>query len=368
MHQTVRPRPNPCRPKSLAIGLVFCLAILGWGVPAGAQVGTQDPPAIQLRILGGLASLSQYTKFETPFWTRRVPELTGDTVRAEIAPFDRSGVRGTELLQLMRLGVIPFGNILVAVAAAEEPELNGVDLPALNPDLPALRRTVELWRPRLRTLLRDRYGIEALAIYTYPAQVVFCRQPFSGLADLAGRRVRTSSVGQSELVAALGGVPVLTSFADTLPAMRGGTVECAITAALSGNAIGLQEVTSHLSRLAISWGVSIFGANGDAWAALPEPTRAQLNAGLAELEAEIWAAAERETEEGLLCNAGRRGCVAGRTGRMTLVEERWQDEARRLQLLRDAVLPGWVRRCGNECAETWNRFLAPSLNLWAAPQ
>jgi hypothetical protein len=49
---------------------------------------------------------------------------------------------------------------------------------------------------------------------------------------------------------------------------------------------------------------------------------------------------------------------------MIVIEERWQDEARRLQLLRDVVLPGWVQRCGPDCAATWNRFIAPSLGLW----
>ena len=45
-------------------------------------------------------------------------------------------------------------------------------------------------------------------------------------------------------------------------------ITCAITGTLSGNAIGLQTVTTHVSRVAISWGVSIFGANERAWSAL----------------------------------------------------------------------------------------------------
>jgi TRAP-type C4-dicarboxylate transport system substrate-binding protein len=343
----------------LVLALALMLALTGF---AGRGLAQEAP--IRLKVAGGLAELSQYVRYEQPFWTRRVPELTGGRVRAEIAPFDRSGIRGQEMLQLMRLGVVPFGDVLLAVAAAEEPELNAIDLPVLNPDMAALRRIVELWRPRLESLLRERYGVELLAIYTYPAQVVFCRHPFSGLADLAGRRVRTSSVGQSELVGGLGGTPVVIPFAETVAAMRGGVVECAITGALSGNAVGLHEVATHISRLAISWGVSIFGANTAAWEALPEEIRGRLRAGLLELQEEIWQAAEHETEDGLACNAGRPDCTEGRPGRMIVIEERWQDEARRLQLLRDVVLPGWVQRCGPDCAATWNRFIAPSLGLW----
>jgi len=335
--------------RAAAVLLVMVLA--GAALPARAEEAV-----IRLKIAGGLADLSQYVRHEEPFWSRRVPELTGGRVRAEIAPFDRSGIRGQEMLQLIRLGVIPFGHVLLGMAAADDPELNAIDLPILNPDIAALRRTVELWRPRLEGLLRDRYGVELLAVYTYPPQVVFCRRPFSGLSDLAGRRVRTSSVAQSELVAGLGGTPVVIPFAAIIPAIRRDVVDCVITAALSGNVIGLHEVTTHTSPLAISWGVSIFGANQAAWAALPERVRDQLRAGLQELEAEIWQVASRDAEEGLACNAGRPGCREGRRGRMVVVEERWQDEAHRMRLLRAIVLPSWMRRCGPDCAEAWNRF------------
>ncbi|MBK1658990.1 TRAP transporter substrate-binding protein [Paracraurococcus ruber] len=353
-----RPPPAPRR-RVLRVALALLLLLLAG--PRGAAAA--DPPPIEIRVLGGLASISQYVRYEAPFWTERVPVLTQGRLRAEVAPFDRIGIRGQEMLQLMRLGVVSFGTVLLGLAAADEPELNAIDLPLLNPDIATLRRTEQLWRPRLEALLRERYGIRLLAVYTYPAQVTFCRQPFAGLNDLAGRRVRVSSVGQAELVTALGATPVVTPFAEIVTAIRAGVVQCAVTGALSGNAIGLQEVTSHVSRVAISWGVSIFGANQRAWAALPEDIRTALAAGLAELQDTIWHAAEQETEDGLACNAGRPTCVGGARGRMIVVEDRPQEQARRHQLLGEVVLPAWVQRCGADCAETWNRIIGGVRNL-----
>jgi TRAP-type C4-dicarboxylate transport system substrate-binding protein len=345
------------------LGVVMTvLAAFCAGHQSGAEAA-QDP--IRLRIVGGLATLSQYVDYEEPFWKDRVPQLTDGRVRPEIAPFDRSGIRGQEMLQLMRLGVVPFGYVLLGLAAAEEPLLNVLDLPVMNTDIAALRRTVELGRPAIAQLLRDRYNVELLSIYTYPSQVMFCRRPFSGLSDLTGRRIRTSSVGQSELVAAIGGIPVVIPLAETVQAIRAGVVECAITGTLSGNAIGLHEVTTHVSRLAISWGVSFFGANLAAWQALPADIRETLREGLKTLENEVWEAAERQTEDGLACLAGRPTCRAGRPGRMTIVEERWQDESRRLQLLGETILPGWLQRCGPECSIMWNRDIAGALGLRA---
>ena len=324
-----------------------------------------EPAPIRLDVVGGLAGVSQYERHEKPFWSERVPEITGGRVQAQIAPFDRSGVRGQEVLHLLRLGVVSFGNVLLGLAASDDPELNAVDLPLLSPDIGALRRAVAHWRPRLETVLRERFGVRLLAVYTYPAQVVFCRDPFRGLSDLVGRRVRTSSVGQSELVEALGGTPVVIPFSEIVPAMRSGVVACAITGAGSGNAIGLHEVSTHISRLGVSWGVSVFAANQAAWDALPEAVRQQLERGLAELQAQVWDGADQETQDGFECNAGRPTCANGRPGRMTIVEERWEDDARRLRLLRDTVVPNWVERCGQGCAEAWNRFMAPAVGVAA---
>lgn len=330
---------------------------------AGAQAPSTGP--LRVKIVGGLADVSQFVRYEEPFWRRRLPEISGGRIEAEIAPFDRSGIRGEEILALMRLGVVPFGTALLAIVSTEEPEFNAVDLPIVNPDMATLRRTVALYRPHLETLLAERYDVELLAIYTYPAQVVFCRTPFNGLADLAGRRIRTSSVGQSEMFAALGATPVVIPFGETLAAVRSGVVECAVTGTLSANSIGLHEVMTHMHNMAITWGLSVFGANRAAWNGMPEWARTLLRRELAVLEREIWEAAEVETGQGIACNAGQPACTVGRRGTMTIVPVSPADQERRLRLLTETVLPGWVRRCGEPCVDAWNARLAPTLGVTA---
>jgi TRAP-type C4-dicarboxylate transport system substrate-binding protein len=255
--------------------------------------------------------------------------------------------------------------VLLAVVSTEEPEFNAVDLPVVNPDMAALRQTIALYRPHLEALLAERYDVEHLGVYTYPAQVVFCKAAFNGLSDLAGRRIRTSSVGQSEMFAALGATPVVIPFGETLAALRSGVVECAVTGTLSANSIGLHEVTTHVHAMAITWGLSVFGANRAAWQALPEWARTLIREEVGKLEQEIWQAAEIETGEGLACNTGQGNCATGRRGTMTLVPVSAADETRRLRLLTESVLPGWVRRCGEACVDAWNTRLAPALGVAA---
>jgi TRAP-type C4-dicarboxylate transport system substrate-binding protein len=321
-----------------------------------------DLPETRLRVVGGLAGVNQFTRHEQPFWTRRLPERTGGRISAEISPFDQSGMRGQEMLRLLSLGVIQFGTVIVS-QATEDPELSAPDLPMLNPDIGALRRSVDLYRPTTTELLRDRYGLELLAVYTYPAQVLWCRRPFRGFADIAGRRVRTSSVAQTEVVSALGAVPVITPFAGLANALRDDVADCAITGTMSGYSIGLHEVTSHIHEFAITWGVSLFVANGDAWDALAPQVKAFLRREIGVLEEEIWEAAKRETGEGIACSTGGEGCAAGRPGALTRVPVLPEDRESVRRLLSQTVLPAWVARCGEPCARIWSDTLGRAFGI-----
>jgi TRAP-type C4-dicarboxylate transport system substrate-binding protein len=321
---------------------------------------------IQLKVVGGLAAVSQYTQSEEPFWTQQVPRLTHNRIQAEIHPFDRSGLPGQEMLQLMRLGVVPFGTALLALVSGDEPELNAVDLPILSPDITSLRRTVALYRNHLHDILEEKYGIELLGIYAYPAQVLFCTRRFTSLRDLAGRKVRTSSVGQSEMMSALGATPIMTPFSEIMNAVKTDVVDCAITGTMSGGEIGLPNITAYISPMAISWGLSFFGANKLAWEQIPADLRTTLRDGIQKLEFSIWDAAARETASGLACDIGSSACLSEKIFHMHLVPLTAEDEALRKQLLTTSTLPSWIQRCGNDCVDAWNATLAPSLGIRAA--
>jgi len=320
---------------------------------------SQTDATKRLRIVGGLAGVNQYTRQEEPFWSRELGKLTGGKVTAEIVPFDRAGIRAQEMLRLMQLGVVPFGTALLGLTAAQEPAFAAPDLAGLSPDLKVVRRATSAFRPYLEKTLRERYGIELLAIYVYPAQEIFCNKPLGSLADLAGRRTRTSSPPQSDLIEALGGVPVQTGFADIMTNMKSGNIECAITGTMSGNTIGLPEVTTHLHSMPINWGLSIFGANIGAWNALSPQLRGTLKQELPKLENAIWSEAERETGDGIACNTGSASCVDGRKFKMVEVKPAPTDDARRRAIFESTVLARWVHRCGAQCAELWNQTIGP---------
>lgn len=339
------------------------LSLLTLAGPVWSQTAPTLPP---IRIVGGLAGLNQYTQNEAPFWTVELARLSNGKYSAEIVPFDRAGVPGPEMLRLMQYGVVPFGTALLSNIAGQNPELVAPDLAGLSPDIAALRKNVAAYRPYLEKELRERHRVELLAIYTYPAQVLFCKHAFTGLADLAGRRIRVASATQSDFVAALGAKPVLVALAQLMNSVSTGNVECAITGTMTGNTLGLHEQMAYIHAMPLTWGLALFGANMPAWEALPGDLRAMLSREIPKLEARIWNASERETQDGLACNQGLPNCQGGRKGHMTLVPLSPQDEAFRKNLFKDKVLPLWLQRCHGHCNEVWKQTLGALNGISAA--
>lgn len=350
-------RRLPAAVHRLAMAGTLLLTLL-----SATSLGAREE-VLRPQVVGGLGGVSQYLDFEEPFWRDVVPRLTDGRIRPTIVPLDGNGLRGQDMLHLMRLNVIPFGTLLLSLVANDEPELGAPNLALLSGDIAGQKRLVDAYRPHLAAILAERYELDLLAVYTYPAQVLFCREPFEGLADIRGRRVRVSGATQADAVEALGGVAVVTPFSAIVEGVRRGLVDCVITGTLSGNEMGLSEVTSHVHAMPLSWGVSLFAANRRSWAAIDPEMRRMLTEALAEVERNVWQAAAKDTEEGLLCNAGKPGCRRGRPGRMTIVPASAADEALRLRLFDRVSLSAWLRRCGQDCLNAWNQHLAGPAGL-----
>jgi TRAP-type C4-dicarboxylate transport system substrate-binding protein len=353
----LRARTRWARQGALA-GVAACM------VSASAAPEAPAAPPLHLHIVGGLGSLHPFTQHERPFWETELPRLSHGRYTAEIVPFDRAGIRAQEALTLVQLGAVPFATVQVS-GGVKDPELSAPDLSGLNPDMDAMRRSVAAFRPHLEEVMRKRYGIEVLALFVYPAQVLFCRQPLTGLKGIAGLRVRTSGPAQADWIEALGGRAVTTGFNDIVPFLARDEIDCAVTGTMSGNLIGLPDVTTYLHPMAVSWGLSMVAANGAAWNALPDDLRLLLRRELPRVERDVWNESERETADGIACNIGAPDCKGGKRGHMIVVSASPADERLRRAIFASTVLPRWLQRCGPQCAGVWNRTLAATSGVEA---
>ena len=321
----------------------------------------QDLPKTHLKITGGLSNLTAYQDYEVPFWTKTIPAQSKGQITAEIKGFIEMGIKGPELLRLMGSGVIEFGTATLAYFASDNPINEAIDLAGLAPDIKTAREVTQVFEPVYDKLYGQGNNVKLLGISTYPAQVLFCNADIKGLGDMKGKKVRTSSRTQADFVEALGGSSVTMAFGEVVPALQNKVVDCAITGSLSGHGLGLHQVTSHLHAMPLNWGLALFGANQGAWEALPAELRQLLASELPKLEEAIWTQSESDTRRGMACNTGQAACAQGRKGAMALVPVTPQDERRRQEIFTNTVLPRWLQRCGQRCADVWRQTLGPTL-------
>lgn len=324
----------------------------------------QELPKTHLRITGGLSNLTAYQQYEQPFWTKTIPEASKGQVTAEIKGFNEMGIKGPELLRLMRNGVVEFGTATLSYFASDNPINEAIDLAGLAPDVQTAREVTKAFEPVYAKLYGQGNAVKLLGISTYPAQVLFCNADIKGLADIKGKKVRTSSRTQADFVEALGGSSVTMAFGEVVPALQNRVVDCAITGSLSGYSAKWYEVSTHLVALPINWNQQIHAVNYTTWSKLKPEVQRFLQTQVNGLVNQIWDAAARQTQEGYDCNTGAAACTQAAKGKMTLVQPSAADREQ-LKKIRDQVIAKWAQRCSAQCVSDFNATVGKQLGLVA---
>ena len=342
--------------------LVFTMALAALLSTAGYA---QTLPKTQLKVVGGLSNLSAYNDYEKPFWTQVVPSLSNGQITVEIKGFNEMGLKGPELLRLMSQGVIEFGTATLSYFASDNPINEAADLAGLTADAKSARAVVDAFEPVYQKFYGPTSGIKLLGISPYPAQVLFCNAEIKSLADIKGKKVRTSSRTQAEFIEALGGSSVTMAFGEVVPAMQNKVVDCAITGSLSGYSAKWYEVSTHLYALPINWNSQIHGVNQKAWNKLDPKVQAFLQTNIKAMVNNMWDAAAAQTQQGYDCNSGAASCTLPVKGKMVLVKPTDADRVLLKKLMQEIVLPKWAARCSVQCVQDFNATIGKTVGLTA---
>ncbi len=320
----------------------------------------------QFNVVGSLSTSSLYPTYEVPFWNETLPQASGGRVSVTLQAFDRLGLGGPAVYEMVQQGVYDVGTTIIDYVAGDEPRIEGLDVPAIAD--PALSQEIaQAYRPYLDQVFDEAYDSQLLAVAPFTAQVVFCNTPIAGLADLAGKRIRGSGRMTMDFVEAVGATGVSIAFNEVPVALDRGVVDCGITGTLSGFLAGWSEVSTHFYPLPIGgWDHVGFAMNNATWESIDEETQGLLRTEFGKLEALIWSEAAASNQVGIDCNTGGE-CPHGTAQNLTLVEVTPEDQARAIEVMRETVLPRWNERCPGECADTFVQTVEPILEASVNP-
>ncbi len=340
---------------------VTVTALVGFGPwPTSAA----DLPKRHFNVVGSWGNLNNYQKHEKPFWTEVMPERSGGAITADIPAITELGLKGWEVMRLMRLGVFDVAFGVFGYIASEHAVFEGVDLSSAAKDFAQARKNANAYRKILEREFERIFNAKLLVIYRYPSQYMWCNQEIGSLADLKGLKIRVYSTTLGDFVEGVGGTSVTVTFAEVVPALQKGVVDCGITGTMPAYKAKWHEVATHVLKINVSAGLAFMAINLNTWNSLGSATQDFILKESAALEERMWAGTEEDDILGLRCNTGG-PCSIGEAGHMTLVEPGPADFAARDRVLKDFVLKRWAERCGAKCTQEWNDTIGKSIGIRA---
>lgn len=351
------------------ISPLFAAAAFAALAQAANAQGDELPPGPKVTITAVTqpnANFPQYTRVDVPFLRDEVASASKGRIEVKLSSWPEMNLSGPEIIRVVRSGQIDIGAASVNTVAGDVPFLDGIDLPGLLPDLATARKVSDALLPIANKEL-ERFNTRIVAIIPYSAQVLFCRQPVAGLADLKGLKVRSYSPSLNDLFQAIGAQPVTVNFAEVYGALERGVVDCGTTGTGSGNAGRWYEVASHMYTLPLGWSLAGYYVNLSWWNGLDPKVQEFMAAALAKVNEEQWKVGGEVTQDAIDCNTGKAaGCklhTLVEKNPMVEVKPTEADKVLLAKLLAENVLPGWVSRCGERCGDIYNEVVAPITNI-----
>jgi len=325
----------------------------------------QDLPKTQFKVIGLNSPTPVSIHDEVPFWRKTIPEASKGAITADITPLDQMSIDDKTMLRLLKLGVMDFAGMDISKMAGDDPRFEACDLAGLTLDPEKARIACNAYRGVIDRQMQKNWNVKLLAFGGNTPQVFWCRDVVSGLAGLKGKKIRVFNNTMRDFLAGVGASAVSMAFAEVVPALSAGVVDCGVTGSLSGNTAGWAEVTKSIYPMSLGWSINVLAVNLDSWKRLDPKVQAFITEQTKTYEDKMWATVKTATSEADNCNSGIQPCTMGKLAKTTIVPVKPEETDTHKKLVEGAVLAGWAKRCGAECTKEWNDTVGKALGLKA---
>jgi TRAP-type C4-dicarboxylate transport system substrate-binding protein len=272
-------------------------------------------------------------------------------------------------MRQLKLGVFDVVHTLVSYSATDVPMAGGIDLAGVVQDRESYRAMIEAYRPLLAKAFEEAYNAKILALYSFSSYSILCDLPSDrsvgeGIDALQGLKIRSHSISMGDFIEGIGGTAVTLPFAEVVPSMQQGVVDCGVTGVLSAYQAKWWQVTDSYLSVPLGFGTVVVAANRDFWDALSPEAQALLERQVAELEGKVMAGSAAEDENGIACYSDG-PCELGEPGNNAAIELDADDKAKIQEVVNNYVLSRFAERCGADCAKDWNDSVGAALGIKA---
>lgn len=315
---------------------------------------------VTIKVLGFFGNQPQIDDVDRPMWESIEAESDG-RIEIQYLTLNESGLKGDQALRFLKRGAFDIMTINTAYVSGDEPALVAVDLPGLAYDFETLRKISDVYRPTMAERL-ERFDGVFLSHWPFNPQIVWCNEPVSSIADLAGRKVRVSGAPAADTLDQLGATAVNLTGGEVFQALQRGLVNCGSTGSTYGYAQKWHEIANHFYDFPLgSYAQVVQVANKTFWDKLTTEDQEMIRAKMKVAEDQLWAMAPDVHARGVACATGQGECtLGGEPGTMTFTEVSESDKEILAKIVQETIIPKWKASCTPifpECAERFDETI-----------
>jgi len=214
-------------------------------------------------------------------------EATDGQLKINIHYGGALGYKGPEMLSVLRDGLVPIGDVLVNAQTGEEKFFGITSLPFLAPGVVELRM-LQFFAGPVEHRLAEKHNQKILYQVPWPSRNVYTKKEINTLEDLKNLKIRTVSKEDSDLLSALGAIPVQMPWGEVVTSLATGVIDGVGTSSASGVDGKFWEFTGYASRWNWQCSCDMVNVNLDAWNKLSPELQKIIETKARELEPQFW--------------------------------------------------------------------------------
>ena len=154
------------------------------------------------------------------------------------------------------------------------------------------------------------------------------------------------------------------AFAEVIPALQKGVVDCGITGTMPAYNAKWYQAATHAYTMRVGWGMAFGAISMKTWKGMSPAQQKMLTSEINKLTDRMWEETAKEDALAIQCLTGKE-CPLGTVGGMKLVEPSAADIVKQKKIAQDVVVANWAKRCDDECVATWNKVVGPIVGITA---
>lgn len=226
-------------------------------------------------------------------YAEAVDKATNGQVKITVKAGGQLGLKGPESMRAVRDGIVPIAEYNAPQQVGDAPIFGLEALPFLADDYAQLRILHNVIRPEYEKVFA-KFGQKMLYMVPWPNQYIFTKSAVARTADVKDVKVRTTDRNTSELVKAVGMVPVQMTFADMMPALASGALGGVTTSGATAVDSRFWEHLKFAYKTNHIWSSNVLAVNAGAYAKLTPDQRAVMEKVARDMEPGFWKVSEED--------------------------------------------------------------------------